>query len=109
MLPEHKSFRRVKAPMWHRPTSWYGAGLRVADLEQTLAGFRSYSDEPMALGHLLEVDVLLPDGDLATAVVEVAWAEPLPQGHPARFEVGLRVVHAPTGHLARLESVLAQS
>jgi hypothetical protein len=95
--------------MWHRPTSWYGAGLTVGDLEVTLGGFRTYSDEPMLIGHLLEVDVLLPEGDVANAVVEVAWVEPLPKGQPARYEVGFRVVHAPLGHLDRLESVLASN
>jgi hypothetical protein len=101
------TYRRVQAPMWHRPTSWYGAGITVGDLETTLAGFRTYSDEAMLAGHLLEVDVLLPDGEVATAVAQVDWVEPIPGGKPARYEVGLRVVHAPLGHLDRLQSVLA--
>jgi hypothetical protein len=95
--------------MWHRPTSWYGAGLAVRDLETTLGGFRTYSDEAMAVGQLLEVDVLLPDGEVATSVAPVDWVESLPPGRPARFEVGLRVVHAPLGHLDRLEAVLASN
>jgi hypothetical protein len=42
-------------------------------------------------------------------VAQVDWVESLPPGRPARFEVGLRVVHAPLGHLDRLESVLASN
>ena len=100
-------YRRVNAPMVHRPVTWerFASGsLGPADLD---GGLRSFSDERLRAGETLEVDVLLPDGGLATAVVEVAWCDPLPRGHVARYEVGLRLVRAMPDDLARMEAVLA--
>jgi len=99
-------YRRVQAPVYHRPTSWFSHGLRrIGTTSQ--GGLRSYSDDVVKVGRILEMDVFLPSGEPVTAVVEVEWCDPLPRGGPARFDVGLRIVQIEAAEKARLESVLA--
>jgi hypothetical protein len=71
-----------------------------------LGGIRSYSDEKVRPGRLLEMDVFLPAGGAVTTVVEVEWCDPLPKGGPARFDVGMRWVQIARSDLASLEPVL---
>lgn len=106
MLLSRPPYRRVHAPIYHRPTSWFSQGLRRTEGASPDFGVRSYSDDRMKPGHLLEMDVFLPDGRSVTAVVEVAWCDPLPADAPARFDVGMRVVHVEPPAKALLESVL---
>ena len=83
-------YRRVQAPIYHRPTSWFSHGLRRIGSVEPQGGVRSYSDDPVKVGRLLEMDVFLPDGETVTAVVEVEWCDPLPRGGPALFDVGMQ-------------------
>lgn len=109
MPPSRPPFRRIQAPVYHRPTSWFSQGLRrrtAADRSPDV-GFLSYSDDRVKPGRLLEMDVFLPDGGAVTVVVEITWCDPLPANAPARFDVGMRLVHVDPPAKARLESVLA--
>jgi hypothetical protein len=109
MLPARPSYRRIQAPSSHRPTSWGAQGLLRGRDRGAGLGVRSYSDEPLKAGRLLELDVFLPSGGQVTALVQVEWCDPLPQGTPARFDVGLRVVQMAPDALAALDGVLAPS
>jgi hypothetical protein len=93
--------------MVHRPVSWERFSVGSLGPDDLQGGLRSYSDERLPVGRMLEVDVLLPDGGTATAVVMVVWSNPLPRTHPARYDVGLRLVRAAPDDLARIEKVLA--
>ncbi len=75
-------YRRVQAPIYHRPTSWFSHGLRRIGSVVSQVGLRSYSDDRMKTGRLLEMDVFLPDGETVTALVEVEWCDPLPAADP---------------------------
>ena len=101
------SYRRVQAPIWHRPTSWFSHGLRRERGEGAQVGIRSYSDERLKAGRLLEMDVYLPDGGELSALVEVEWCDPLPAGRPAGFDVGMRIVRIEPAAQALLDVVLA--
>jgi hypothetical protein len=107
MLPARPSYRRIQAPIYHRPTSWFAQGLLRGRDRGTGLGVRSYSDDPLKAGRLLELDVFLPAGGQVTALVQVEWCDPLPQGDPARFDVGMRVVQMAPDARAALDSVLA--
>jgi hypothetical protein len=72
-----------------------------------LGGVRSYSDDKVKAGRLLEMDVFLPGGDAVTALVEVEWCDPLPRGGPARFDVGMRIIQISPSDRPRLDSVLS--
>ena len=109
MIPSRPSYRRIQAPVYHRPTSWFSQGLRRENASNPSpdVGFLSYSDEAVKVARLLEMDVFLPDQSSVTVVVEVTWCDPLPRDAPARFDVGLRLVYVEAAATARLESVLA--
>ncbi len=105
MLPQRPAYRRVLAPIVHRPTAWFS---RVLPHEAGLTpiGVRSYSDERLRPGRLLEVDVLLRDGSTVTALAEVEWCDALPSDGPARFDVGMRIVQIEARAVPLLERVL---
>jgi len=103
---QRPSYRRVQAPIYHRPTSWFAQGLSRRSAGAGLGGVRSYSDEMVKSGRLLEMDVFLPDGGTATAIVQVEWCDPLPRGEPARFDVGLKLIQIAPADEVRLASVL---
>jgi hypothetical protein len=105
MLPQRPPYRRVQAPVYHRPTSWFAHGL-PRESSELLGGIRSYSDDRLKPGRLLEMDVFLPNDGMVTALVEVEWCDPLPHGAPAAFEVGMRWVVISRGDLALLDPVL---
>ncbi|MEI6226154.1 MAG: hypothetical protein WCS72_15505 [Deltaproteobacteria bacterium] len=107
MLPARPSYRRIQAPIYHRPTSWFAQGLLRGRDRGTGTGIRSYSDDRLKTGRLLELDVFLPDGAQVTALVQVEWCDPLPQGGPARFDVGMCVVQMEPEARAALDAVLA--
>jgi hypothetical protein len=109
MVPARPSYRRIQAPIYHRPTSWFAQGL-LRGLDRGIGlGVRSYSDDPLKAGRLLELDVFLPAGGQVTALVQVEWCDPLPGGEPARFDVGLRVVQIAPDARAALDGVLSTS
>ncbi|HTP49679.1 MAG TPA: PilZ domain-containing protein [Anaeromyxobacteraceae bacterium] len=99
-------FRRVMAPIYHRPITWFALGMLRRSADGSLGGFRAYSDEKQKEGRLLEVEVFLPEGASVTVVAQVAWVEPLPEGSVARFDVGLEYVKASPGDLERIGTVL---
>jgi hypothetical protein len=107
MLPARPSYRRIQAPIYHRPTSWFAQGLLRGGDRGTGLGVRSYSDDPLKAGRLLRLEVFLPAGAQVTALVQVEWCDPLPEGGPARFDVGMRVVQMEPEARAALDSVLA--
>lgn len=108
MPTSHPPYRRVQAPIVHRPTSWFTHGLRREPPQKSQVGVRSYSDERLKAGRLLEMDVFLPGGGEVTALVEVEWCDPLPAGSPAVFDVGMRVVQIEPAAKDLLEDVLAR-
>ncbi len=99
---ERRRYRRLKAPILVRPVSAlvYRAKQKVNDI--SLGGLRAYSDEREKPGTRLELELLFSDGISATVLAEVVWVESLPEGSPARFDVGLRFVDASSEDLDRI-------
>src|SRR5512137_9247 len=106
MPASRPAYGRVQAPIYHRPTSWFSHGLRREGGTAGQVGIRSYSDERLKAGRVLEMDVVLPDGGEITALVEVEWCDPLPSGSPAVFDVGMRVVQIEPAAKVLLEGLL---
>ncbi len=82
--------------------------LERARLERdtTLGGFFTFTDDEHKLGTYLEVEVLLSDGKRAVLIAQVVWADSLPEGAPARFDVGLRLLAANRKDVERVAQVL---
>ncbi len=91
---DRRRFRRVQAPILMRPAgvlAW--AAMRTVN-DISLGGIRTYADEPIPPGRRLELELLFPENDTATVLAEVAWAEALHEGAPARHEMGLHLISA---------------
>jgi hypothetical protein len=77
---------------------------RVNDV--SLGGMRIFADEPPAAGDRLELELFLPDESEVTCRVEVVWVEPLSEGAPARYDVGVKFVGIDDADRQRLSVVL---
>jgi hypothetical protein len=78
--------------------------MRAGDV--SLGGVRLFADEPPAVGDQLELELYLPDQSELTCRVEVVWTEALPEGSPARFDVGVKFVDIDPNARSRLAAVL---
>ena len=107
MLPAKRSYRRVLAPILHRPTSRFAQGLPPWARIEPIAGLRSYSDERMTPGRLLVLEVFPQAGGSFTALAEVESCEPMPEGFAARYDVTMHVLRADGTGLSQLETVLS--
>ena len=107
--PEKRQYKRVRAPVYCRPM---GLSLRFLQSKQqrpvdiSLGGMRIYSDEAIATGTKLELELFLPDASSVTCKVEVVWIESLGAKGPAKHDVGLKFIDIRGEDRARLASVL---
>jgi hypothetical protein len=101
-----RQFPRIKAPVFCRPTGYrfHNTG---ETLNISLGGARVYSDDETAPGTPLELELVFPDNSSFVCRAQVVWIEPLPEGAPARFDVGLRFTALPGDAEAQLARVLA--
>ena len=75
----------------------------------SLGGMRVFSDEEFAKGRKLDLDVLLPDGSALRCWAVVVWSTRLPDGSPAKFDIGLRFTDMAADDIQRLASVLVSA
>jgi hypothetical protein len=104
---DRRRYRRVQAPILMRPAgvlAW-AAARTVNDI--SLGGIRAYADELVPLGRRLELELLFPGSSTATVLAEVAWAEALAAGAPARHEMGLHLISASPEALGLIKRSLA--
>jgi PilZ domain-containing protein len=108
-LQERRRYRRLQAPILVRPVSALAslAKKRVVN-DISLGGVRAYSDEKQRPGSRLELELFLPGDASATVLAEVVWVETLPEGAPARFDVGLRFVDVRPEDLERIAALLRE-
>jgi hypothetical protein len=102
---DRRKFQRVGVPVFCRPVGQPLFGRRKA-VDVSLGGLRLYADDPPAAGDRLEVELFLPDQTELTCTVEVVWVEDLPEGSPARHDVGVKFVGLHPKDQERLATVL---
>ena len=104
---DRRQYLRLQAPVFCRPA---GRPLfsrrRTTDI--SLGGVRVYADEAPVPGDRLDLELFLPDETALGCTVEVVWVEPLPDGAPARFDVGARFVKLAEADRSKLAAVLQQ-
>ena len=105
MEDDRRKFKRVTAPVFCRPVGVPLFGRRRA-LDVSLGGLRIYADDPPETGDRLELELFLPDQSELTCIVEVVWVDDLPEGSPARHDVGVKFVTIHPEDRQRLEAVL---
>jgi hypothetical protein len=72
----------------------------------SLGGVRIYSDDKLRVGELLKMEFFLPDVTPVTYTAEVVWIVALPEGSPARFDVGLKFIQLEPAAISLLMGVL---
>lgn len=103
---ERRRYRRLHAPILIRPVSALASRARHEVNDISLGGLRAYSDDKQKPGARFEMELFLPDQSSVTVLAEVVWVETLPEGAPARFDVGLRFVDANPEDLDRVARIL---
>lgn len=93
--------------MLYRPAGLAFLHHRYNTRDISLGGMRVLSDEALAVGSRLELDVLLPDESIVRCWATVVWVDELDAG--ARFEIGLRFTDMAEPDIQRLASVLGPS
>ncbi len=88
---------------------WRSPGL-IAKLSRTvnlsMGGARVFSDDRMKVGSKLNLE-LMPEPETSVQVfARVAWIDELPEGAPARFDVGLEFLDVPEEMVSRLAAIL---
>jgi hypothetical protein len=102
---DRREYPRLEAPVFCRPV---GRALfrRRKAVDVSLGGLRIYADDAPAQGDRLELELFLPDESELLCTVEVVWIDELPEGSPARFDVGAKFVALKSEDRERLEQVL---
>ena len=83
---------RRRYPRFDAHVLWRSAGLltpRHPVVDMSLGGMLVYSDESMAVGARLEIEILVPDGPTIELAARVVRVDVLLAGSPARFDVAL--------------------
>ncbi len=104
-MDDRRKFRRVNAPVFCRPLGHPLFGRRKA-VDVSMGGLRLYADDPPAVGDRLELELFLPDQSELVCTVEVVWVDDLPEGSPARHDVGVKFISIRPEDSERLQSVL---
>ncbi len=102
---DRRQFPRVNAPVFCRPVGVQLFGRRRA-VDVSLGGVRIYADDPPKTGDRLELELFLPDESEVMCTIEVVWVEDLPEGSPARYDVGAKFVSISPADRERLQAVL---
>jgi c-di-GMP-binding flagellar brake protein YcgR len=105
---ERRRFPRLQAQAYFRPAGvralvqdWQN---RVRDI--SLGGVGVYSDEHVAVGDALELEIFQPGSDSFTVTTKVARIERLADDAPARYDVGLVFVSMSEEVHERLRAIL---
>jgi hypothetical protein len=86
---ERRTFSRVLAHVMVRPVSLLTRAVPRRANNVSPGGLRCFSDEVRRPGERLELELIFPGGPSAIVLAEVVWTERLPEGAPARFDVGM--------------------
>jgi len=103
---DRRQFPRVEAEVFYRPAGLAFMHHRYNTRNVSLGGMRALSDEQMAVGSRLELDVILADDSVVRCWATVVWIEELAAGAEARFEIGLKFTDLAEADIQRLASVL---
>jgi len=101
------AYPRLLAPVYFTPSALPRWLQRLPPGGNSLGGVRVLTDERPPEDMPLRLEVFLADGTSVTCRVVVAWIDPLPDGAPARFEVGLEFTALRPGDRDRLSAVVA--
>jgi hypothetical protein len=105
-LGDRRRDRRIHTAVYCRPAGVEFLARQREPVDVSLGGIRIYSDDALRVGELLKMEFFVPDTTPVTYTAEVVWVEPLEEGAPARFDVGLKFIQLEPAALALLMRVL---
>ena len=103
---DRRKFRRIRAALYCRPAGMEFLARQREPVDVSLGGVRIFSDDELRVGSLLKMEFFLADVPPVTYTAEVVWIERLPEGAPARFDVGLKFIQLEPDALQLLSKVL---
>ena len=103
---DRRKYRRIRAALYCRPAGVKFLARQREPVDISLGGVRIYSDDELRVGELLKMEFFLVDVPPVTYTAEVVWIERLPDGAPARFDVGLKFIQLEPDALQLLSKVL---
>jgi c-di-GMP-binding flagellar brake protein YcgR len=106
---DRRRFPRVLAQVYYRPAGPDFLHHRRAAKNVSLGGMRVFSDEALAVGTPLEIELLLDDETTARCWARIAWIEHLGGDSDAAYDIGLEFTDMTEADRARLDRVLGQT
>jgi hypothetical protein len=106
MAEERRQYRRIQAAVYCRPAGVSLLARHREAVDISLGGVRVYSDDAYRVGRLVKMEFFVDGGPSVTYTAKVVWIEALPDGAPAKYDVGLKFVDLSTAALEFLSSVL---
>lgn len=104
--PNRRRYPRIPALIHCRPAGeeFFAQPLEPVDI--SFGGVRIHSHQEYCVGKFLQLDLFFPRVEPVLFTTEIMWIEPLGNGSPTRFDVGLAFVELNPGALKLLLSVL---
>jgi c-di-GMP-binding flagellar brake protein YcgR len=102
---DRRRFPRLDVPVFYRPARVLGPRQVAQDVSR--GGIRVYTDDALAIGTRLEIELFLPEGDSLTVDVRVAWVRAL-SGQDANFEAGLEFLAMDEARTEALERAIRE-
>jgi PilZ domain-containing protein len=104
---DRAAYPRLLAPSYFSPAGLPLFRRHRQPSDSGLGGISVHTDEELTPGSRLKVEVFLADATTVVCEVSVAWVERLPEGAPARYDVGLMFTTIDPRHRDRLCSALS--
>ena len=87
-----RRYPRIAAAVFYAPAEPSVLHHRRAAGDVSLGGMRAYSDEELAVGTRLEIELMLDSDTAARCWARIAWVEKLDAGAGAAYDVGLEFI-----------------
>jgi hypothetical protein len=97
----------LRAPVYFTRVSPSRLRFDARDGERALGGFTVQTDELLRESSWLTTEIFLAQQPDLICTVRVAWIDELPDGLPARFDVGLQIAGIHPDDRQRLASAMA--
>jgi PilZ domain len=104
--PDRRRYPRARTQIVYRPAGLAWFHHRRSTVDIGLGGMRSLTDDHLAVGRRLELELMAADGGWVRCWVRIAWLDRLPEGAPALYEIGMEFLDMEQADLHRVAGVL---
>jgi c-di-GMP-binding flagellar brake protein YcgR len=104
---ERRKYPRVKADVFYREPRLAPRKQAIYDI--SLGGVRIHCDEELEIDRQLEMEFILPNGNILVAIAQVKWTSKLPEDSDAAYAAGLQFMHLNPDAAEELKKFLEHS